>query len=370
MAVRVRSPDMALFLVAVTVGLLAVSLPSTDVPQRQVWTVACPAGGSTTGVRLLPSIGGQPAATVYGPDGSRIGPVTNLSMAADRPGRHYRGVMPGTYRRNRSYTISVTVGWRTSNVSCSPVGRCPEGMVPVYDADGFCIFAHEAARRDATADATGSATTPVSRQGVVPWADINRSDAAAACRRAGYRLPTNREWQAATMAVPGLPSTQVHGNNDYGQAVENRSETCTIDPTTDAGRCLTGTGPRTWCTPEGVCDLNGNVKEWTRTDFAAADDCLDALPQQEVDGYVIRQATDGYVAAWNASAACPAALAEEGQAGFGGDHFWAPDGPGDGGIRRGGSYVKGWHAGPFNIGLNYPPAAEGYYMGFRCVTDG
>lgn len=343
-------------------GVLAMGTTGDRTDTAGVWRTTCTAGGSETTVRFAPGAPADidPVVTVYGPSGDRIGPVRQLSRIDDGPGALYRGDLPETYRENVTYTIAVSAAGTARNVSCSPVGDCPDGMVPVYSRGGFCIFRYEAARRDATATDTGTSPVPVSSQGVVPWNAVNRSTAAAACRRAGYRLPTNAEWQAATLALPGRPATQVSGNNDGGVAVENRSQTCVLDRTRDAGWCLTGTGPDAWCTPAGVCDLNGNLKEWTRTSHPGSG-CASAL-QGEL--------RDGYVAGWNDTAACPSRLAADPVDAFGGDHFWAPDGPGDGAIRRGGSYIKGRRAGPFNIGLNYPPTADGDYLGFRCVMDG
>jgi hypothetical protein len=119
----------------------------------------------------------------------------------------------------------------------------------------FHIYAYEASRVDAAADAHGvKKVRACSKPGVLPWNAVTRDQAAAACAAAGKRLCTGAEWQAACAGSAGLLypygatyAAQTCNGLDYGAADE-------IVPTGSLGGCES---------PVGALDLSGNLREWT-----------------------------------------------------------------------------------------------------------
>jgi hypothetical protein len=159
---------------------------------------------------------------------------------------------------------TVPAASRNATRESRPNTTLPEGMVEVGSGtESFYIFTYEASRADATADSEGDSPTPMSRQGVEPWNEISRKEASQACRRKGegYRLPTREEWR--TVYEKG-----VGGNTYLGSSGSfSSNETCSLSAssTRDEKYCLTGTGPDSWSTQEGVADMKGNLWEWTST---------------------------------------------------------------------------------------------------------
>jgi len=90
--------------------------------------------------------------------------------------------------------------------------------------------------------------------------DTFRDLAKDICETSGnYHLITMKEWGIIAQAAKEedlLP----RGNNYFGSSKENSNEKCEKDPQNE-NRCLTGTGPSSWCY-KGICDLNGNLAEW------------------------------------------------------------------------------------------------------------
>jgi len=76
--------------------------------------------------------------------------------------------------------------------------------------------------------------------------------------KGSYHLITMKEWGIIAQAIKEK-GKEIRGCNYYDSSFENPKERC---ETNKFGlRCLTGTGPETWCY-EDVCDLNGNFAEW------------------------------------------------------------------------------------------------------------
>lgn len=156
-----------------------------------------------------------------------------------------------------------------------PAGTPLPGMVKVGP---LAVGIYQASREDATASAAGSSAYPTSRYGVVPWASINGWVAMAVARNVGCRLPTWEEWLGAVQFNPGSATPAVmNGNTNSGASSGDATQSGTTDPT-QAGRTLTGTGPRTanvgataagrsWYSPAGLADPVGNVREWVAQFF-------------------------------------------------------------------------------------------------------
>ncbi len=109
----------------------------------------------------------------------------------------------------------------------------------------------------------------VSKAGAVPARSVSWYDADTACKAAGKRLCTEKEWlSACTGATPidsdrnGVFSDDDQGGRAYGYVGDRLSGACADSRNPDAvGELVTGNHPKCG-TPEGVYDLVGGVKEW------------------------------------------------------------------------------------------------------------
>lgn len=156
-----------------------------------------------------------------------------------------------------------------------PAGVPLPGMVKVGT---LAVGIYQASKEDATASAAGSSAYPTSRYGVVPWASLSGWVTMAVARNVGCRLPTWEEWLGAVQFSPGSATPAVmNGNTNSGVSSDDATQSGTTDPT-QAGRTLTGTGPRTanvgatasgrsWYSPAGLADPVGNVWEWVAQFF-------------------------------------------------------------------------------------------------------
>jgi len=93
-------------------------------------------------------------------------------------------------------------------------------------------------------------------------------EAAAYGQWAGYRLPTEAEWQmAASWRIRS--SAHVMRRYPWGDALD--TQRCNIWAS-GVGRTVPVTGYDSGAAPNGVLQLVGNVWEWTASDFQVADD--------------------------------------------------------------------------------------------------
>lgn len=156
-----------------------------------------------------------------------------------------------------------------------PAGVPLPGMVKIGP---LAIGIYQASKEDASGSAAGSSAYPTSRYGVVPWANLSGWVTMAVARNVGARLPTWGEWLGAVQLNPGSATPAVmNGNTNNGASSDDATQSGTADPT-QAGRTLTGTGPRTvnvgatasgrsWYSPAGLADPVGNVWEWVAQFF-------------------------------------------------------------------------------------------------------
>jgi formylglycine-generating enzyme required for sulfatase activity len=151
-----------------------------------------------------------------------------------------------------------------------PASGCPAEMAPIPGTNA-CIDRWEAALAGGSPgapDGKGTTARAVSRRGQAPAVNVSQLQADVACRRAGKRLCSLAEWQAACRGGGARKYA-------YGDAYEKgrcHDRTMAAERHT-TGPLPTGSVPR--CrTPEGgegggVYDLSGNVWEWLAAEGAA-----------------------------------------------------------------------------------------------------
>ena len=241
--------------------------------------------------------------------------------------------------------------------------------------DGFWIAKYNAARNTATSTGEGAGTTPVSKKGIIPWANLTFTAASAACtaKGTGFRLHRNREWSNIALwchKMDLLPS----GNTASG--VDGTGVAATPDATC-SGRTLTGSGPVSWnhnLRDGGITDLVGNVFEM-----------VDGL--QLVNGTLwINDANNnlintGIAPTFGTSGGAYSLLRTDaslvndcipatgsGQAYKGGDGFWFT-GSGTMVLYRGGDWANGSLGGLFAFYVSAAASGAVTYFGFRLAKD-
>lgn len=130
----------------------------------------------------------------------------------------------------------------------------------------FQIFAYEASRPDATVTQSGtiSGARACSSPSRIPWANISKEEAQAACVKSGARICTIQEWQRACRG--GGNTLYPYGNVFDNDACNGRAYTSTTDqvlPTHQPSTCISQ-----WGASGNLFNMSGNVKEWTATSFS------------------------------------------------------------------------------------------------------
>jgi hypothetical protein len=136
-------------------------------------------------------------------------------------------------------------------------------------ASSVWMMQYEASRPGSTAAAQGTfSNRACSRTGVLPWTNLTRPQAAAACTAAGARLCTEAEWQQACQVTTGACTWSYAAmctayNTTTCNGVDNDIDGVTVG----VQNGLLPTGNRATCTasaPGGlIYDLSGNAKEFT-----------------------------------------------------------------------------------------------------------
>lgn len=147
---------------------------------------------------------------------------------------------------------------RSPSPGCSPA--CPSGMRPVaIEAFCFCMDRFEASHIDATASSQGmNSGAAQSKQGVIPWTNVDWGTAVEACVAAGKRLCTAAEWEAACRGPNGYDwpysdSYESQYCNGYQYAFEHLNAMTKLLPTGSLPKCKSSFD---------IFDMSGNAAEW------------------------------------------------------------------------------------------------------------
>jgi hypothetical protein len=156
---------------------------------------------------------------------------------------------------------------------------CKGYVEPMVKIGAAWIYEYEASRPDATGTSQGgNATRACSNAGVLPWADVTETEAAAACaaikNSAGQpmRLCTAAEWQSACEHTASgtawsFSSTQnsylAQVCNDDNSGVGKAWATGTTGAGSATKLCYTDWTGALMSTATRVYDLSGNLLEWT-----------------------------------------------------------------------------------------------------------
>jgi len=147
----------------------------------------------------------------------------------------------------------------------SQSNRTSDDALVYIASKNLTVFAYEATRYDATGSNYGFDSTrrPCTVQGLLPWTNVTKEEAEAACEKVGtgWRLCTAAEWQ--DLCNGSGNTTFPYGNNYVAQTCNG------YDYTKAAGVTTIATGAASAClsdqsTAAGdeLYDMSGNVKEW------------------------------------------------------------------------------------------------------------
>ncbi len=236
------------------------------------------------------------------------------------------------------------------------INRCPQEMVFVdTDKGGFCIDKYEDSpssdcpflnpknQSQTMANLNNISCKPVSKKGKFPWTNISKDQAEIACRKAGKRLPTNKEWYLASLGTPDGKTSNWQEND------------CQVNSNWSSQPGLTGSGKNCFSSA-GAYDMIGNVWEWVSG--SVKDGVFDGrnLPEQgyiqEVDDQGLSILTDPSRPNQN----------------YNRDHFWILK-KGLRVIARGGYWNTGSDAGIYSAYLLSLSSQASPGAGFRCVRE-
>lgn len=241
-------------------------------------------------------------------------------------------------------TLSGNSGTMLGQLIGSDNGVCPAGMVEVSAANSFscvdrfeasssedCRYANPANQLESAENLNGQLCAAATQSDSEPWRNVTREQAAAACARAGKRLPSASEWYQAAL---GTVDDATNCNTD--------------------GRAAELTGNNAACvSAAGAEDMIGNVWEWVSDDVIDGQYNARSLPDE---GYVVQ--VDG--------AGVPTVTENRAEPLFNDDYFWSAQ-EGAYGMLRGGFYGSESDAGIYTVHAETLPTTAGVAIGFRCV---
>ncbi len=150
--------------------------------------------------------------------------------------------------------------------------ECPDGYISVPGNEvystptvgaSFCVMKYDASREGSTAK---------SRVGGLPWVNINREAAKAACAAngAGYHLITNAEWMTIARDIEATPANWSAGAVGAGQLSRGNSNSNAAAASGADENPYLGTNHSDWThkrthtlsNEEVIWDMAGNVWKW------------------------------------------------------------------------------------------------------------
>jgi formylglycine-generating enzyme required for sulfatase activity len=136
-----------------------------------------------------------------------------------------------------------------------------------FTARNVTMFAHEATRPDASGTNHGFDSTrrPCSVAGRLPWSNVTKEEAQAACERAGsgWRLCTRDEWFDACNGSGN--TTFPYGNSYVGNRCNGYDYPKPAIDTIATGAATMCLSDLTATSGDELFDMSGNVKEWVLT---------------------------------------------------------------------------------------------------------
>lgn len=242
---------------------------------------------------------------------------------------------------------------RNGNEAALGENGCPQDMARVSSEIGFfCIDRYEASagkdcpaadprnQEESRTNLDAPKCKAASLAGARPWRNLSQNQAALACAKAGKRLPTNREWLAASL---GTPDKSAGWEASDCQVAKNWEEQ--PGPAGSGENCISGAG---------AYDMIGNVWEWVQGTVSDGSYEGRSLPKK---GYVKGVDGDGLPSETGQDQPDP---------NYHDDYMWLVD-VGTRAFARGGYWDNKSDAGQYSIYLESPPSYATAGIGFRCV---
>jgi len=230
---------------------------------------------------------------------------------------------------------------------------CPSEMVFITSGSGgFCLDKYESSadpdcpyvnpstQKDTRINISDVGCRPIAKAGAYPWRFISQDQAAAACAKAGKRLPTNSEWLQGALGTPDKASGWTTAD-------------CQVSNNWPSQPGVTGSG-KDCVSSAGIYDMIGNVWEWAEGVVADGKYNSQELPPS------------GYVDSTNGAGLPGATNMNVPNTNYNNDYFWIKT-SGLRSIARGGYWNNESSAGQYSAYIVVPPSAVETGIGFRCA---